>query len=179
MERGFLCFLALVRNALETDPILGTKPDSQTTFPCVPLSFSGDLETMSESESQEEDIAERMNARMERRRSRDSISGPEFQQELIDREVMEGDATRFEVRVTGRPVPKVTWYKDGEELEPSSRMLFLSDAETGVHSLLITQAEIDDEGEIRCVASNMGGSVACQAQLFVEGESIRLANLYT
>ncbi|EDO49549.1 predicted protein, partial [Nematostella vectensis] len=45
-----------------------------------------------------------------RRRSRDSICALEFQQELKDREVLDGDTIHFDVRITGRPEPKVVWY---------------------------------------------------------------------
>jgi hypothetical protein len=104
-----------------------------------------------------------------RRRSRDSISGPEFQQELKDREVLEGDTIHFDVRISGRPEPKVTWTKDGKDLVESSQITFVSDPETGLYSLLIKKASIDDEGDYRVVASNSGGSISCQAELLVEG----------
>ena len=133
--------------------------------------FLVDLDTMSESSSQEDEIAEKMNARMERRRSRDSVCAPEFQQELVDREVIEGDAAQLDVKITGNPEAKVTWYKDGQEVIASTRIHLLSDPESGLYSLLLSPAKAEDEGEFRCMASNMGGSVACQAQLLVEGET--------
>lgn len=82
---------------------------------------------------------------------------------------MEGDTIHFDVRISGRPEPKVTWSKDGKELVESSRITFVSDPETGLYSLLIKKASIDDEGDYRVVASNSGGSISCQAELLVEG----------
>lgn len=111
-----------------------------------------------------------MNARMERRRSRDSVCAPEFQQELANREAKAGDTVYFTIKTTGIPAPEVTWYKNGEQLKEDSRVKFIKGSETGNYSLIINKAAAEDEGEYRCVASNMGGSVACQAKLHVEGK---------
>lgn len=127
---------------------------------------------MSESSSQDDEQLEKMNARMERRRSRDSVCAPELQQELSNRDVKAGDTVYFTVKTTGIPEPEVTWYKHGELLKEDSRVKFIKDSHTRNYSLLINKATVEDEGEYRCVASNMGGSVACQAKLSVEGEEI-------
>lgn len=124
---------------------------------------------MSESSSQDDEQLEKMNARMERRRSRDSVCSPEFQQELRNHEVTEGDKVYLTIKVTGIPEPEVTWYKNGEQLKEDTRVKFIT--ETGAYSLLINIAAVEDEGEYRCVASNMGGSVACQSRLTVKGET--------
>ena len=124
---------------------------------------------MSESSSQDDEQLEKMNARMERRRSRDSVCSPEFQQELRNHEVTEGDTVYLTIKVTGIPEPEVTWYKNGEQLKEDTRVKFIT--ETGAYSLLINIAAVEDEGEYRCVASNMGGSVACQSRLTVKGET--------
>ena len=127
-------------------------------------------ESLSESSSQDGEILEKMNARMERRRSRDSVCAPEFQEELRDREVLEGDSVQFKVKAIGLPEPEVTWYKDGKALKEDSRVKFVKEQEIGWYSLCVDEATIDDEGEYRCVASNKGGTVACQAKLVVEGK---------
>ena len=130
------------------------------------------LESMSESSSQDEEQLEKMNARMERRRSRDSVCEPEFQQELRNLEVPEGDTVYLTIKTTGTPEPEITWYRSGQLLKEDSRVKFIKDAETGTYSLLINRAAVEDEGEYRCVASNMGGSVACQAKLIVKGKEM-------
>ena len=124
---------------------------------------------MSESSSQDEEQLEKMNARMERRRSRDSVCAPEFQQELNNRDVKAGETVYFTIKTTGMPEPEVTWFKNGELLKEDSRVKFIKDSQTGNYSLLISKATVEDRGEYRCVASNMGGTVACQAKLSVEG----------
>ena len=132
-------------------------------------SFSS-LESMSESSSQDDEQLEKMNARMERRRSRDSICAPEFQQELRNHEVSEGDTVYLTIKTTGTPEPEVTWYRSGELLKEDTRVKFIKDPESGTYSLLINLAAVEDSGEYRCVASNMGGTVACQAKLLVKGK---------
>lgn len=127
---------------------------------------------MSESSSQDEEQLEKMNARMERRRSRDSVCAPEFQQELSNRDVKAGDTVYFTIKTTGIPEPEVTWYKNGELLKEDSRVKFIKDSQSGNYSLLINKATVEDKGEYRCVASNMGGTVACQAKLSVEGKEM-------
>ena len=123
---------------------------------------------MSESSSQDDEQLEKMNARMERRRSRDSVCAPEFQQELHSLEVTEEDTVYLTIKVTGTPEPEVTWYRSGALLKEDSRVKFIT--EKGTYSLLISRAAVEDKGQYRCVASNMGGSVACQAKLFVKGK---------
>ena len=130
------------------------------------------LESLSESSSQDDEQLEKMNARMERRRSRDSVCQPEFQQELRNLEVPEGDTVYLTIKTTGTPEPEITWYRSGELLKEDSRVKFIRDAEAGTYSLLINRAALEDEGEYRCVASNMGGSVACQAKLGIKGKEV-------
>lgn len=128
------------------------------------------LESMSESSSQDEEQLEKMNARMERRRSRDSVCAPEFQQELRNLEVFEGDIVYLTIKTSGIPEPEITWYRSGELLKEDARVKFIKDQETRTYSLLINRAAVEDGGEYRCVAANMGGSVACQSRLVIKGK---------
>lgn len=128
------------------------------------------LESMSESSSQDEEQLEKMNARMERRRSRDSVCAPEFQQELRNLEVFEGDIVYLTIKTSGIPEPEITWHRSGELLKEDARIKFIKDQETRTYSLLINRAAVEDGGEYRCVAANMGGSVACQSRLVIKGK---------
>ena len=107
---------------------------------------------------------------MERRRSRDSVCEPEFQQELSNSDVFVGDTVYFTVKSRGIPEPEVSWYRNGDLVKEDSRVKFIKDSQTGNYSILINKVAVEDEGEYRCVASNMGGSVACQAKLSVKGK---------
>lgn len=132
------------------------------------------METDTASEISSADESEFPNAR---RRSRDSTCAPEFQQELKEREVLVGDTIHFDVKIAGKPEPKITWSKDGKDLQESSRITFVGDPDTGLYSLLIKKACLDDEGDYRIVASNAGGSISCQAELLVEGECLFFMHL--
>lgn len=133
------------------------------------------METDTASELSSADETEFPNAR---RRSRDATCVPEFQQELKEREVLVGDTIHFDVKIVGKPEPKITWSKDGKELVESSRITFVGDPSTGLYSLLIKKACLDDEGDYRVVASNAGGTISCQAELLVEGKVLYLFHIF-
>lgn len=127
-------------------------------------------ESISESSSQDDEQLEKINARLERRRSRDSVNEPEFLQELRNLEVTADDLVYMTIKASGTPEPEITWYKNGELLKEDTRVKFIKDSDPGGCSLLINKAVLEDGGRYRCVASNMGGSVACQARLSVKGK---------
>lgn len=79
-------------------------------------------ESMSESSSQDDEQLVKLNARMERRRSRDSVCEPEFQQELSNNDVFVGDTVYFTVKSRGIPEPEVSWYRNGDLVKEDSRV---------------------------------------------------------
>ena len=94
---------------------------------------------------------------------------PSFTAPLKDRSIEDGSAARFDVRVLGQPTPKVSWYKDGEEITdvrfPHIKVL----EEENLHSILITEGKLKDAGEYKVTASNDYGDVSSSSHLFVEG----------
>ncbi len=68
----------------------------------------------------------------------------------------EGDAVRINCRVRGRPEPQVSWYMRGHRVAPGERVKVVVN-EAGCHTLLITKAELADQGIIGCVAKNRSG----------------------
>ena len=44
---------------------------------------------------------------------------PEFTERLRTKEVKEGSTVTFSVRVTGKPPPEVTWYREGSQIVSS------------------------------------------------------------
>ena len=88
---------------------------------------------------------------------------------MKDRSIEDGSAARFDVRVLGQPTPKVSWYKDGEEITdvrfPHIKVL----EEENLHSILITEGKLKDAGEYKVIASNDYGDVSSSSHLFVEG----------
>lgn len=49
-----------------------------------------------------------------------ALMAPVFEIPLADTMVTDGDKAYFECRVTGVPMPEVTWFIDGQEIKPSN-----------------------------------------------------------
>ena len=75
------------------------------------------------------------------------------------------------VRVTGTPAPKISWFKDGLEVFSGRRSRVVTNGEGTVitSTLLIHQAALADEGEIKCAATNRAGHAVTKAHLRLEG----------
>ncbi len=78
----------------------------------------------------------------------------------------EGDAVRVNCRVRGRPEPQVAWFLRGDRVRPGERVKVVVN-EAGCHTLLITKAQLDDQGAIGCVASNRSGQQTFQVTCVV------------
>ncbi|KIH69423.1 immunoglobulin I-set domain protein [Ancylostoma duodenale] len=91
---------------------------------------------------------------------------PDFIQRLISEEMVEGDQLKWTVRVTGDPLPRVTWLRDGIEI-PDCEEVRIIDEGDGVHSLLIVRVEIADSGQFTCLAENVAGEARSTADLVV------------
>ena len=83
--------------------------------------------------------------------------------------MVEGEWVLFQVKVTGSPQPKLTWYHNGEEVMADySREL----AEHG--SLTLPSAEVKHSGTYRLVAQNPAGRREREVRLLVEAEGTQL-----
>ncbi|GAB0100256.1 muscle M-line assembly protein unc-89 [Sergentomyia squamirostris] len=108
---------------------------------------------------------------------RTAISVPRFVKELDDCTTIENDRIEFHVQVTGTPPPEVNWFKDGFEIFSSRRIKILTENDTSL--LVIHQASLTDEGEIKCTATNRAGHVVTRCRLSVEAPpKIRLPRQY-
>ncbi|XP_012943814.2 myosin light chain kinase, smooth muscle [Aplysia californica] len=93
---------------------------------------------------------------------------PVFQTSLRDCQVFAGDAVRFDVMVSGRPRPTVSWFLEGEELEADSRhVMEHGGRRAGECSLIVRDVGEGDEGEYTCRAENLCGHVTCSADLSI------------
>jgi len=79
----------------------------------------------------------------------------------------EGKMVRFDCRVRGRPLPDVTWYRDGVMLIDDQTHKILVN-EQGIHSLMITVATVGDAGTYTCVAKNKNGEASFEVNLVVD-----------
>ncbi|UMM36442.1 hypothetical protein L5515_008606 [Caenorhabditis briggsae] len=91
---------------------------------------------------------------------------PDFIQRLISEEVEEGRQLKWTVRVTGDPMPKVIWMRDGYEI-PDCEEVRIVDHGDGYHSLVIVRVEGADSGQFTCLAENIAGEARSTADLVV------------
>ncbi|XP_076247129.1 uncharacterized protein LOC143187062 [Calliopsis andreniformis] len=108
---------------------------------------------------------------------RSAASAPYFELELKDTIVLENEQAEFVVRFSGSPLPKISWFKDGFEIFSSRRTRIITDSGRSV--LLIHQTALNDEGEIKCTATNRAGHASTKAKLVLEAPpKIRLPRQY-
>ncbi|XP_043921975.1 obscurin [Protopterus annectens] len=93
---------------------------------------------------------------------------PQILEDLNDVIVSPGaPMTKFQIHLKGYPPPRVHWFKDGQPLHPSERILVTE--EKGIHSLEILDVSNDDTGEYSTYISNLAGSAYSSARLLVQG----------
>ena len=84
----------------------------------------------------------------------------------------EGQPTQLEARVSGIPEPQVVWLKDDHPIKPGERIHAEKDGD--LHSLKISEVDIEDEGVYICQAKNTAGTATSMADLNVECKKIKL-----
>ncbi|XP_041100613.1 obscurin isoform X14 [Polyodon spathula] len=101
---------------------------------------------------------------------------PQVLEELHDVLVSPGaPIAKMHVQVKGCPSPRVYWFKDGQPLRPSDRVLM--SAEKGLHSLEILEVSREDAGEYSSYISNSAGSAYSSARLVVKSPGERSAEV--
>ncbi|XP_070765008.1 obscurin [Enoplosus armatus] len=91
---------------------------------------------------------------------------PSIQVPTEDLCVEPGQPAAFTAIITGRPTPKIQWYKDGEELAANENVEIVQHGARC--SVTIVCPESEDSGIYTCLAYNDSGHTSCQAQLTVE-----------
>ncbi|XP_017276034.1 hemicentin-1 isoform X1 [Kryptolebias marmoratus] len=88
-----------------------------------------------------------------------------FSGDVINRTILSGFSAELECKATGRPLPAVTWYKDGRLLAGAAGLLMLKRGQV----LEIEQAQLSDAGMYRCLAVNLAGAaeILYSLQVFV------------
>lgn len=95
---------------------------------------------------------------------------PEFI-ELIEPQIAkDGDRVLLKCKVVGIPTPTITWFREGQEIVPSSDFQPGYDMSTGICSLEIPEVFPEDAGEYACRAVNPFGECVTTANLLVEGK---------
>ncbi|KAL1273070.1 hypothetical protein QQF64_028932 [Cirrhinus molitorella] len=90
---------------------------------------------------------------------------PSFETIMEDLDVCVGETCHFVVVVDGKPDPDILWYKNNVLLAESSHFTFVYDDREC--SLVVLNAQPEDEGVYTCTAKNLAGSLSCKAELIV------------
>ena len=91
---------------------------------------------------------------------------PSFKSKLKPITVKEGDSCKLEVKVSGDPVPTVTWFKDGNQIQDTSVYKFM--AGDNKVALVIDKAKLDMAGTYKVKISNELGSEELSTTVDVE-----------
>lgn len=108
---------------------------------------------------------------------RNSISAPQFLNELQNTTILENEQCEFHITAIGSPTPQINWFKDGFEIFSSRRTKIINDS--GSSTLIFHQTALTDEGEIKCTATNRYGHVVSKFLLKIDAPpKIRLPRQY-
>ncbi|KAF2885739.1 hypothetical protein ILUMI_20443 [Ignelater luminosus] len=84
---------------------------------------------------------------------------------------VEGESAYIIVEVESNPVPTFKFYKGVTEIIEGGRFKYLTDGDTNTISLIIRKVKANDEGQYRCVVSNVHGSDSADMNLYVSDSS--------
>lgn len=104
---------------------------------------------------------------------------PEFTEELVDQEVLDGEEVEFSVLIDSVPDALVEWQLNDNTITDGDGFQILVE-EGQSHVLIIESCEVEDTGVIRCIATNEGGKTISEAKLTVnvKGKYIMLPWIY-
>ena len=91
---------------------------------------------------------------------------PKILKELDSVVVKKGENAKFTVEISGKPVPELKWFLNGEAIEENAHARFEKEEETCV--MIIDTCSVEDAGKVKCVAINTAGEVSSQGSLDVE-----------
>uniref|UniRef100_A0AAG5D040 Ig-like domain-containing protein n=1 Tax=Anopheles atroparvus TaxID=41427 RepID=A0AAG5D040_ANOAO len=94
---------------------------------------------------------------------------PIFKTGLVSRDVNIAESFRLSVIITSVSRPTVNWYKDDLVVEGSDNYKISSDESTNTYSIDVVVAQLDDQGEWKCVATNEFGQAgtSCFVKLII------------
>ncbi len=100
-----------------------------------------------------------------------ALAAPNFTKNLSDAIFPVGGILKAELRVTGLPLPRVTWLKDGKVFDENDRISIVYDSQSTTWTLTIRDCQESDTGVYECRAKNPGGEKITKSTLTVSGEA--------
>lgn len=96
---------------------------------------------------------------------------PFFVERFEEQRIPQNGTIKLPAKVSGNPVPEITWFHNNVPLQPSDRVKQSYDGEN--IELTITKANSQsDSGDYKCVASNSIGKASHGARVIVEVEDV-------
>lgn len=72
---------------------------------------------------------------------------PSFVENLENTEAVDGTEVTLQVKVVGHPVPELSWYLNGENIDNNEDLVITYDRQTGFCKLLFVDIMPEDSGE--------------------------------
>ncbi|GFR06110.1 obscurin, partial [Trichonephila clavata] len=101
-------------------------------------------------------------------KSRKDTQAPMFITHLYDQTIVVDDSGRLEAKITGKPDPEVTWYREEEELKANEKTIIKSEAESNTYTLTLRDLKIEDTAKYTCKAVNKYGEAKETAQITIK-----------
>ncbi|XP_012583273.1 PREDICTED: myotilin isoform X1 [Condylura cristata] len=102
---------------------------------------------------------------------------PRFIQVPESMSIEEGRFCRMDFKVSGLPVPDVSWYLNGRLVQPDELHKMIV-SEKGFHSLIFEVVSVSDAGTYACIAKNRAGEATFTVQLDVLAKEHRRAPMF-
>jgi hypothetical protein len=99
------------------------------------------------------------------------LAPPNFTKSLTDAIFPVGGILKAELKVSGLPLPRLTWLKDGQVFDENDRISIVFDSLTATWTLTIPDCQTTDTGVYECRAKNPGGEKITKSTITVAGEA--------
>uniref|UniRef100_A0A8C4R4Z6 Palladin, cytoskeletal associated protein n=1 Tax=Eptatretus burgeri TaxID=7764 RepID=A0A8C4R4Z6_EPTBU len=93
---------------------------------------------------------------------------PYLDRKLKHYKAFEGSPVTLSCRLSGTPLPKIYWFKDGVQLSKKSEHYTILREGDGACTLHISEITVDDDGNYTIMAANPQGRISCTGRLMVQ-----------
>ena len=90
---------------------------------------------------------------------------PSFSKLLQDINGIEGYSLKLDVKADGEPLPKIRWFKNGQEIDSKHQRYVINNGPDGSSFLLINKANSSDTGRYSIEAFNKFGQCKCEGKV--------------